>query len=119
MSGGYSVMREQDIRQRIESFLKRTARELIIPASVGLSLGLSGCGSDVTPPYGAPPMLPEAGADVRTIVPHGGPVVWLDAGVDVGVPDASIDAALPDSGVVDAVTQDADVDVGMIDGETD
>ena len=102
-------MREQDIRQRIESFLKRTARELIIPASVGLSLGLSGCGSDVTPPYGAPPMLPEAGADVRTIAPHGGPSAW---------PDASIDAALPDSGV-DTVAQDADVDVGMIDGETD
>jgi hypothetical protein len=102
-------MKEQDVRQRIESFLRRTARELIIPASVGLSLGLSGCGSDVTPPYGAPPMLPEAGTDVRTIAPHGGPSAW---------PDASIDAALPDSGV-DTVAQDADVDVGMIDGETD
>jgi hypothetical protein len=31
-------MKEQDVRQRIESFLKRTARELIIPASAGLSL---------------------------------------------------------------------------------
>ncbi|MGC9986921.1 MAG: hypothetical protein ABSF35_25315, partial [Polyangia bacterium] len=36
------VMKEQDVRQRIESFFKRTARELIIPASVGLSLGLTG-----------------------------------------------------------------------------
>ena len=54
-------------------------------------------------------MLPEAGTDVRTIAPHGGPSAW---------PDASIDAALPDSGV-DTVAQDADVDVGMIDGETD
>jgi hypothetical protein len=111
-------MKEQDVRQRIEGFLTRTARELIIPASVGLSLGLSGCGSDVTPPYGAPPMLPEAGADLRTIVPHGGPAVWPDAGVDVYVPAVSIDAALPDAGV-HAVAQDADVDAGMIDGEMD
>jgi len=44
-------MKEQDVRQRIESFLKRTARELIIPASVGLSLGLSGC-SDAVYKYG-------------------------------------------------------------------
>jgi hypothetical protein len=102
-------MKEQDVRQPIESFLKRTAREMIIPASVGLSLGLSGCGSDVTPPYGAPPMLPEAGADVRTIAPHGGPSVW---------PDASLDAPLPDSGA-DAVAPDAGVDAGVIDGETD
>ena len=87
------VMREQDIRQRIESFLKRTARELIIPASVGLSLGLSGC-SDAVYKYGTLFPLPDAGADV------------------------GVDTALPDSGV-DAVAPDADVDVGMIDGETD
>ena len=63
-------MKEQDVRHRIESFLKRTARDMIIPASAGLSLGLSGYGSDVTPPYG-PPMLPEAGADVQPVVSHG------------------------------------------------
>jgi hypothetical protein len=33
-------MKEQDVRQRIEGFLKRTARELIIPASVGLGSAL-------------------------------------------------------------------------------
>ena len=95
-------MREQDVRQRIESFLKRTARELIIPASVGLSLGLSGCGSNVPPPipaYGAA-FSPDARAQ------------------EVGVSGASMDAAVPDSGV-DAVAPDAGVDAGMIDGETD
>ena len=36
-------MKEREIRQSIESFLKRTARELVVPASVGLGLALSGC----------------------------------------------------------------------------
>ena len=36
-------MKEQDVRQRIESFLKRTAREVVVPASMGLGLALSGC----------------------------------------------------------------------------
>jgi hypothetical protein len=31
-------MKEKDVRQGIEGFLKRTARYIIIPASVGLSL---------------------------------------------------------------------------------
>jgi hypothetical protein len=34
-------MKEKEIRERIERFLKRTARNLVVPASVGLSL--SGC----------------------------------------------------------------------------
>jgi len=65
------VMKEQDVRQRIEGFLKRTARELIIPASVGLSLGLSGCGSDAVFEYGAQFPPPDAGtyADVPTYAP--------------------------------------------------
>lgn len=64
-------MKEQDVRQRIEGFLKRTARELIIPASVGLSLGLSGCGSDAVSEYGAQFPPPDAGtyADVPTYAP--------------------------------------------------
>jgi hypothetical protein len=94
-------MKEQDVRQRIESFLKRTAREMIIPASVGLGLALTGC-SDVPtlyPPYGVGPM-PDASAQ------------------EVGLRDVSIDAAVPDAGV-DAVAPDAGVDAEMIDGETD
>jgi len=34
-------MKEKEIRERIERFLKKTARNLVVPASVGLSL--SGC----------------------------------------------------------------------------
>jgi hypothetical protein len=36
-------MKEHEIRQRIEGFLKRTARELVVPASMGLGLALVGC----------------------------------------------------------------------------
>ena len=36
-------MKEKEIRERIERFLKRTARNVVVPASVGLSL--SGCGT--------------------------------------------------------------------------
>jgi len=115
-------MKEQDVRQRIEGLLKRTARELIIPASVGLSLGLSGCGSNVPPPipaYGAA-FSPDARApNVPPPIPAYGAAFSPDARAqEVGVSDASLHTALPDSGV-DAVVPDADVDVGMIDGETD
>jgi|GEM_PF-2501685 hypothetical protein len=36
-------MKAQDVRQRLESFLKRTAREVVIPVSIFLSPALSGC----------------------------------------------------------------------------
>jgi hypothetical protein len=36
-------VKEKEIRERIERFLKRTARNVVVPASVGLSL--SGCGT--------------------------------------------------------------------------
>jgi hypothetical protein len=81
------VMREQDIRQRIESFLKRTARELIIPASVGLSLGLNGCmgcsADDV--PFLSPSsatvfsILPDASANVKTDAPPACPLTTCPA----------------------------------------
>jgi hypothetical protein len=60
------VMKEQDVRQRIERFLKRTARELIIPASVGLSLALSGCANQpaIIAASTVAPTKPDAGAAV-------------------------------------------------------
>jgi len=39
----FLAMKEHEIRQRIEGFLKRTARELVVPASMGLGLALVGC----------------------------------------------------------------------------
>jgi hypothetical protein len=99
-------MKEHDVRQRIESFLKRTAREVVIPVSMGLSMALSGCSDvpSVYPPYGAVPPFPDASA--------------RDGGLDVGVPDASMDAAVPDA-AVDDVALDTGVDEGLIDEKTD
>ena len=129
-------MKEQDVRQRIESFLKRTARDMIIPASVGLSLGLVGCGSssDVPPPlpeYGAV-FLPDAGlyADVPTYAPmyagsfppgvHAGACsgTWSE-GVFLEPPDASADGddvgTMPccGDGIMD---QGEQCDVGTLNG---
>jgi hypothetical protein len=125
-------MKEQDVRQRIEGFLKRTARELIIPASVGLSLGLSGCGSDAVFEYGAQFPPPDAGtyADVPTYAPmyagsfppgaHAGACsgTWSE-GVFLEPPDASADGdeggTMPcfGDGTVD---QGEQCDVGTLNG---
>jgi hypothetical protein len=116
-------MKEHDVRQRIESFLKRTAREVVIPASVGLGLVLAGCREpDAVVLYRAPD--PDVGTDADVpvaIVPYhpNAPVdTGAGVGVDAGASEAGMDAAVPDA-AADAVTPDADVDEGMTDGETD
>jgi hypothetical protein len=38
-------MKEREIRERIEHFLRATARNVVVPASVGLGLGVAGCDS--------------------------------------------------------------------------
>ena len=117
-------MKEQDVRQRIEGFLKRTARELIIPASMALSLGLVGC----TPAYGTlfppEPSQPAADAglyaDVPTYAPmyagsfppgvHAGACsgTWSE-GVFLEPPDASADG---DAGGTTPCCGDGTVDQG-------
>jgi hypothetical protein len=116
-------MKEHDVRQRIESFLKRTAREVVIPASVGLGLVLAGCKvPDAVYLYRAPDPDADAGVAVDVLIVPYHPSVPVDTGpdvdVDAGVSEAGVDAAIPDA-AVDVVTPDADVDEGMTDGETD
>jgi hypothetical protein len=36
-------MKEKELRERIEQFLRKTARNVVVPASMGLGLGVSGC----------------------------------------------------------------------------
>ncbi len=36
-------MKEKELRERIEQFLRKTARNVVVPASVGLGLSVSGC----------------------------------------------------------------------------
>jgi hypothetical protein len=38
-------MKEKDIRERIQTFLKNTVRHVVVPASMGIGLALIGCGS--------------------------------------------------------------------------
>jgi hypothetical protein len=45
---GYNVllmpsMKEKELRERIEQFLRKTARNVVVPASMGLGLSVSGC----------------------------------------------------------------------------
>lgn len=118
-------MKETDVRQHIESFLKRTAREMIIPASMGLSLGLSGCIPGGVYDYGTSFSQTDAStyADAPVaIVPYGGSSMpdasAHDAGVDVAVLDARMDAGVSEA-ATDALAPDAGVDEGIIDGKKD
>lgn len=36
-------MKEKEIRERIERFLQKTARNIVVPASVGMGLSAAGC----------------------------------------------------------------------------
>jgi hypothetical protein len=38
-----ATMKEKEIRDRIEQFLRRTARTVVVPASVGLGLSVAAC----------------------------------------------------------------------------
>jgi hypothetical protein len=68
-------MEEHDVRRRFESFLKRTARDVITPVAVGLGLWLSGCSgcSDGLPLFSHPTaeVVPTDG-DVQAVIPPDG-----------------------------------------------
>jgi hypothetical protein len=104
-------MNEKEIRERIERFLKKTARNVVVPASVSLGLSFSGCDSNALHAGAA-----EAGRDVATQSPDVadaalGPdlpiivppyLVYLppapDAGLEVAPEVAPIDATPIDVG---------------------
>jgi hypothetical protein len=96
-------MKEKDIRDRIARFLQKTARTVVVPASVGLGLSAAGCdqhslhgrAADAGPDLGAqnsdaatnPPDLADAAANEDLppiLVPY---LVRMaeDAAADVGV----------------------------------
>lgn len=76
-------MREQDMRRRIEQFMERRLRAMLVPATLGLGLALGGCDGDAlstddgggkedatqsVPIYSA--ALPDAGPDLPTANPE-------------------------------------------------
>jgi hypothetical protein len=61
-------MNEKEIRERIDRFLRKTARNLVVPASVSLGLLLSGCDlPKVAPPYLMYLPSPDAALDVASM----------------------------------------------------
>jgi hypothetical protein len=104
-------MREQDMRDRVQNFLRATMRNVVMPASMGLGLALAGCGGSDDPV--AKYMAPMFDAAVDVPVQVDGPVAkymgpMLDGGLDGagGLDSASIDptplymAIQPDAGAV-------------------
>jgi hypothetical protein len=100
-------VKEKEIRERIERFLKKTARNLVVPASVGLSL--SGCdthalrggradaGRDVAS-QGADAADVANAADFPSVYPPYLLVIMPDAASKPGPADAESEAqALPDT----------------------
>jgi hypothetical protein len=104
-------MNEKEIRERIERFLKKTARNVVVPASVGLGLSLSGCDNNALHASAA-----DAGRDVAAQSPDGAdaalgpdlPISTLPYLVFLPPPDAALEttASLPDA-ELDATPMDA------------
>jgi hypothetical protein len=89
-------MREREMHERVQQFLKVRMRAMVLPATLGLSLALAGCPSDgqETSEDGGNPALKQDGG---TIAP-----VYSAAMPDAGKTDAQITkymAPLPDAGI--------------------
>jgi hypothetical protein len=126
-------MKEQDVRQRIERFLKRTAREVVVPASVGLGLALSGCdhtgiqartdAADTSPSATTDAIVADAtlGRDGAANSPDAAnrPDLRLPDDVrlspDTGQPDLPV--SIPPYGVI--LRPDAGVDTSVPDAQSD
>jgi hypothetical protein len=74
-------MREQDMRRRIEGFLRNRLRGAIAPAALGLGLALGGCNGDAVSDDG------DGGPDAQGMVRE-----------DAATPTVKYMAQLPDAG---------------------
>ena len=90
-------MREREMHERVQQFLKVRMRAMVLPATLGLSLALTGCPKDgqETSEDGGNPALKQDGG---TITP-----VYSAAMPDAGKLDATVAtkymAQLPDVGI--------------------
>ncbi len=105
-------MRERDMRDRVQNFLRATMRNVVMPASMGLGLALAGCGGSDEPVSKYMGPMPDAsGGDVPIqadgpIAKYMGPMP--DGGLDgaEGLDAASINptplymAVQPDGGAI-------------------
>jgi hypothetical protein len=91
-------MREQDMRLRIERFMKARLRNMLMPATLGLGLAVGGCNGDAlsTDDGGDPLVKQDAAAQTDT----GGPSVTQmpDAGPELPIAMPDYMAQMPDAG---------------------
>ena len=81
-------MKEKDVRERVEMFLRSTVRTLVVPASMGLGLTLIGCSGSSS----------ESRADAAADTP-----IRFDSAVDATIRlDAHLDTSIPLYSAVDA-----------------
>jgi hypothetical protein len=87
-------MRERDMRQRVEQFMNKRLRAMLLPATLGVGLALGGCASDGLNSDDDGGARKDAAADTQPITIYG--IVFPDAG-----PEAQPDymAQMPDSGL--------------------
>jgi hypothetical protein len=101
-------MREQDMRRRIERFMERRLRSMLVPAALGIGLALGGCDGDAlstddggdkedatttVPVYSA--TLPDAGPELPTAQPEYMAQQLPDSGPSVRYATPMADAGEP------------------------
>lgn len=93
-------MREQDMRLRIERFMKARLRNMLKPAVLGLGLALGGCDSDaLSADDGGEPGTKQDAAvatDSGTVTKYMAPAP--DAATDTWTPGLRYMAQMPDAG---------------------
>jgi hypothetical protein len=106
-------LKEKEIRDRIQGFLKRTARTVVVPASVGLGLSAGAC--DRTALHGR---SSDAGSD---LAPLSSDAAVVSPDVAGASPDLALGADLPEllPPYVVVMIQDARPDLQPIDGAPD
>jgi hypothetical protein len=83
-------MREQDMRLRVERFLRVRLRSMLMPATLGLGLAMGGCNGDgLTADDGGDPSVKQDAA----AIPDAG------TGKEVSVEQPDYTAQMPDSGL--------------------
>lgn len=105
-------MKEKEIRDRIQGFLKRTARTVVVPASVGLGLSAGAC--DRTSLHGSP-------ADAATDAAKPSDAALVSPDTNVASPDLALGRDLPEllPPYMAVIIRDALPDLQAIDGSPD
>ena len=93
-------MREQEMRRRIEGFLRARVRTMVAPAALGLGLALSGCNGDALSSNDDASADAHAGAAADTAAPAVKYMAQLpDAGPELPQPQPDYMAVMPDAGI--------------------